>query len=415
MTNNFERSVWGTSTDDFKLHFREYLRDLVSLADDNKEDRVALINKLEWCFERWNHWREKFFAETASPMLFPFFQSATRGNELGHYSTMGASGQPSVIHIKRAFLMGTSDIKVWKSSDFELVLLKDHPDRMKYVDQTILHELVHQFLYEGADEKRRLEYRTAEAGRSRYRGHGTLFAAECNRINETLHPEMGFEFVPVRHNKRDRGFVNHRQRPSCAQFTHGELFFAWDPSTPGGLTAEQEEENRLRMEQALAYFNCAVVVRKVERLPDTEFLAPFDSSCADVCIDQLTAFDKANGTDLVASFIRRITEGFPAPAVSIAYSDICPAGYLKVESKPSPVVPANGDALKEWQQAVVDLHAVDLELGATVHTVIDAHFDNQKPPRNARFNGFVAETYGVTTEAVRLWVKKAVESAQVAA
>ena len=31
MEPTIDRSVWGTSTDDFKRHFREYLRDLAIL------------------------------------------------------------------------------------------------------------------------------------------------------------------------------------------------------------------------------------------------------------------------------------------------------------------------------------------------------------------------------------------------
>ena len=161
-------------------------------------------------------------------MLYPFFVSGKRGNEFGHYSTVGDSGQPSVIHLKRAFLMGSSDITVFKLSPTKrLVLKKNHPDRLKFVDQTILHELVHQYLHEAAPAALRSEYESTET--KSYRGHGPLFAAECNRINEVLHPEMGFEFVPVRHMKRSHARRVHSLRPSCAQFTHGELFFAWDP------------------------------------------------------------------------------------------------------------------------------------------------------------------------------------------
>ena len=51
------RSVLHTSTVEFKRHFREYLK---TLAKDIDTNRVELIEALEWCFDRWEHWRHKF-------------------------------------------------------------------------------------------------------------------------------------------------------------------------------------------------------------------------------------------------------------------------------------------------------------------------------------------------------------------
>ena len=101
------RSVWGTSTDDFKRHFRRYL---VDLSQSDEDFRVELIDRLEWCFDRWDHWREQFYAETAEPLLFPFFETHRKGSELGSYATCGNSGQPSVISLKWALLTGSSDV-----------------------------------------------------------------------------------------------------------------------------------------------------------------------------------------------------------------------------------------------------------------------------------------------------------------
>jgi hypothetical protein len=333
--NTINRSVLETSTIEFKQHFRQYLKDL---AQDSDPYRVELIEKLEWCFDRWEYWRQKFFPN--ADLVFPFFQSMKRGSEFGHYSTCGSSGQPSVIHIRRAYLMGESDITVWKLSPTKkLVLKKDHPERLRYVDQTILHELVHQFLHEGAEAKVRRGYASAESGRNNYKGHGPLFAAECNRINKILHPELGFDFVPVRHSKRSHAKVADKNRPSCAQFTHGELLFCWDP-TSDDLTSEQIAENRQRLEQALAFYGGAVeLVQEAEKVEST-FEAPYASDCADVCIQQLKAFDEANGTALLDRFIQAALEH--AGVSSIAPVNIPPASGENGNGRKVDAVPESG-------------------------------------------------------------------------
>ena len=292
------RSVLETPTIEFKQHFREYLK---VLAQDVDSMRVELIEHLEWCFDRWEHWRQKFYPD--ADLMFPFFLSMKAGKEFGHYSTLGPSGQPSVIHLKRSYLMGTSDTTVWKISPTKkLVLKKDHSDRLKFVEQTILHELVHQFLHEASPQAAEYESESANYG-----GHGPLFAAECNRINSILHPEMGFEFVPVRHKKRSHAKVRDVQRPSCAQFTHGELFWAWDPESTDLLEWQQEENDR-RLKQALAFYGGAVVVVDEAEEVETDFPAPYAVDCAEVCIQQLIAYDKANGTTLLNAFVQGVLE-----------------------------------------------------------------------------------------------------------
>ena len=140
-----ERSVWGASTDEFKLQFRSYLQGLAATDDGC---RAALIGRLEWCLDRWNHWRKRFYPTTEAPLLFPFIQSAEGGSEFGHYAVVGASGQPSVIHVRRDVLTGTRDIPIrkWVTADgarHQLALLAGHPQRTKFVDLLILHELIH--------------------------------------------------------------------------------------------------------------------------------------------------------------------------------------------------------------------------------------------------------------------------------
>jgi len=358
MEHTINRSVWGTSTDDFKRHYRTYLNALAELDDDSC--RAELLEALEWCFDRWDYWRQKFYPSTDSPLLFPFFQSERGGSEFGHYSTMGSSGQPSVIHIKRSLLLGTSDITVMKSGPTaKLVLKADHPKRLLFVERVILHELVHQYLHEGAPEAIRSQYESTESGRNRHKGHGSLFAEECNRINEILLPEIGFKFVPVRHVKRDRGPLSDRQRPSCSQFGYGELLSAWDIYKEEPLEPDQLEETRQRFEQALEYFDGALSWKQEAAKIKTDFLAPFDISCADTCHQQLTAYDQENKTDLVMAFQlkvlnqlqkeEKLESGLRSIGYSADLSNISPAssqngnGCLKVIPELGPVVPTTGD------------------------------------------------------------------------
>jgi len=326
------RSVLHTSTVDFKRHYREYLKELAKDIDTN---RVELITALEWCFDRWEYWRQKFYPE--ADLMFPFFLSMKGGKEFGHYSTLGPSGQPSVIHIKRSYLLGTSDTIVWKISPTQkLVLKKDHPDRLKYVDQTILHELVHQYLHEASPHA--AEY---ESEGKNYGGHGPLFAAECNRINSMLHPELGFDFIPVRHKKPSHAKVADVQRPSCAQFTHGEIFWAWDPENEE-LAEWQLQENQQRLMQALEFFNRAVeVVNEAEEI-ESNFPAPFALDCAEVCIQQLMKRDQENGTTLLDAFIQGVLEH--AGVSSAAPVNIPPAEGLQTELIPEPTVQLEVDS-----------------------------------------------------------------------
>ena len=302
MDPSIDRSVWGTSTDTFKTHYRQYLKDL---AANDSGYRAELIDRLEWCFDRWDHWRQKFYPQTAAPLWFPFFEKHEKGSELGSYAVCGNSGQPSVISLKLSLLMGGRDLTLFGIGKTKKVVLKaDHPDRLKVVDLVILHELIHQYLHEGADQETRDIYEAtecAEGKKPRYKGHGPLFAAECNRITEVLHPELGFEPARVRHMKRSHAAVVDVHRVSCGQFGVMNLFFAWDP-TADDLDDEQIEENGDRFQQALDYFDGAVVLADVEQKEETDFPAPFAPDCADVCHQQLLAYDQTHDTDLVASF-----------------------------------------------------------------------------------------------------------------
>ena len=334
MDMNSDRSVWGIETDDFKTAFLDYLEGLK--GDDT--DRDKLISRFMWCVDVWVKWRREYFpdSECSQSLQYPFFAApgqAGANEEPAKYKLIGSQGQPSVIEIRHNLLMGTSDLTIWKSDDGErrLVLKQDHPKRDAYIERLIVHELLHQWLVEASPDAIRREYTeqtlkgaACNGGEFKsYKGHGSLFANHANRLNMTKGmPLMDstFKTFPLRHYKIRNAAAADRQRPSCSWFCTLDMFFAWDPEAEG-LTDEQLRENDARMKQALAFYGAdargeggAVALVETEAPPVESFEAPFDSSCADACINELGAFDKANGTDLVGAFVRRIIEGFPIPS-----------------------------------------------------------------------------------------------------
>ena len=171
-------------------------------------------------------------------------------------------------------------------------------------------------------------------------------------------PELGFEFVPVRHMKRSHAKVNDVQRPSCAHFTHGELFHAWDITNPD-LLGWQIEENRQRLEQALAFYGGAVELVEEAAEVATDFPAPFDSSCAEVCHQQLLGYDQAKDTDLVTAFHLAVLQQMQAAGTLDELLDA-----IGHSTAPADIQPAAG----ENGQTVIAIP----ESGPTVPTSVDS-------------------------------------------
>lgn len=327
MNMPIDRSVWGVETDAFKTAFRDYL---LSLQDDD-DDRDNLIQKVLWCVDVWDQHRREYFPNKRCerPLLFPFFEAqgqAGSNEKPAAYKLFGSQGQPSVIAIRHNLLMATSDLTIWKSGDGErrLVLKKDHILRTRYIERLIVHQLLQQYLVESAPEGIRREYThqtssgaAANGGEFKtYKGHGTVFANHANWLNDTFGmPLLGNKFEPsrLRHYKPRHAPPVDRQRPSCSWFGTLDMFFVWDPEAEG-LTDEQLRENEARMAQALAWYDGAVTLVETEAPALKTFEAPFDESCFDVCVNELAAFDIANGTTIAAALITNavrflITEG----------------------------------------------------------------------------------------------------------
>jgi hypothetical protein len=113
-------------------------------------------------------------------------------SRLGDHAHVSGWGSRNQIRIRPSLIRGTH--KLLKEGD------EYAEGRMRYVEDVLLHESVHQY----ADEV----LHTPEAS---YKGHGPVFAGECNRISERL--GLG----PVRPAKA-RGPL--KDRPSCAQWPH---------------------------------------------------------------------------------------------------------------------------------------------------------------------------------------------------
>ena len=127
----------------------------------------------------------------------------------------------------------------------------------------------------------------------------TVRCSPANAIGSVLFSILRWasEHVRVRHMKRSHARAVDRRRVSCGQFGIFDLFFCWDPTLQGDekqpLTDQEVADNKARTEQALAFFDGAVVVQKEEAVEETDFLAPFGSDCADTCHQELTAWDEA--------------------------------------------------------------------------------------------------------------------------
>ena len=111
---------------------------------------------------------------------------------LGDHAPVSGWGSKNQIRLRPSLLDGTH--KLLRPGDVFA------EGRMRYVEDVLLHESVHQYCDEAlhADEKS-------------YKGHGPVFAGECNRIGEAL------GLAPVRPAKA-RGKL--KDRPSCAQWPH---------------------------------------------------------------------------------------------------------------------------------------------------------------------------------------------------
>jgi hypothetical protein len=310
------RSVASTSTEAFKLQFRHYLSDLADLKDI--PDRQLLLQRLEGAFDAWEALRIKFFENTPQPLTYPFLTIFHSGRPFAQYEEINAFGAPSTISVKAGLLLGNKKVALGKipatvacPTERKLTLqpITDETSEAAaaghrlFLTQVLLHELIHQFLHEGAAPETAATYRETESGKKGYRGHGKLFAAECNRVGQIIHAEFGLDFVPVRNSKRDSATRADLLRPSCASWGIDDILFVWDHQLGMDLSDEQAVENEARLAVALSLFGGAITVEDVETKEEEGFLVSYAADAAETCINALSRFDTSHGTDLLQQFL----------------------------------------------------------------------------------------------------------------
>src|SRR5262249_38701217 len=148
-------------------------------------------NHLGHLYEQWLAWNDAYFdGRLICPYLL--FAEPSTPWKLGDYSKTSCFGGYGQIRLRPSLVDGRHR------------LLRPGPQfaegRRRYLADVCLHETVHQ----AADE---VHHNLEES----YKGHGALFASECNRIGRAL------GLPPVRAAKA-RGKT--RDLPSCAQWPH---------------------------------------------------------------------------------------------------------------------------------------------------------------------------------------------------
>lgn len=142
-------------------------------------------------YERWHAFNRRFYDGILAPPYITF-GSPRIPQALGTCATMSDWGGRLQICIRSTLVDGRH--RLLRPGPAFL------PGRMQFVDDVLLHEMIHQWQFEVRGD--------AEAS---YKGHGPVFAGECNRIGALL------DLPPVRPAKQ-RG--PQAALPSCASWPH---------------------------------------------------------------------------------------------------------------------------------------------------------------------------------------------------
>lgn len=140
-------------------------------------------------YARWHEWNDAFFG---GQMVAPYIMLSTTGipNSYGDCSSVSGFGGKSQIRIRASLQRGTHPKTIgWKHSDCD-----------RFVDDILLHEMIHQFAQEITGKND-----------ASYHGHGPAFRDKANEIGDQL------GLPPVRICKR-RG--PNAELPSCSQWLH---------------------------------------------------------------------------------------------------------------------------------------------------------------------------------------------------
>jgi hypothetical protein len=219
---------------------------------------------------------------------------------LGLYATIGGHGQPGEILIRPSLVTGKH--KLLREGD------EFAEGRMRYVEDVLLHESVHQYCWEVLHD---IE--------PSYKGHGPVFAGECNRIGEAL------GLAEVRPAKA-RGPL--KELPSCADWPHNvrprDYYL--------GAVADPEPKPKPDPDE-------------VEAPADT-FPCPLDADKAPPVIE--AHFDPGRlvplGVDIIGRAVRIFMEQGAAPTIPATMADH--VGKMVHRAIMRHAVPADGDGPK---------------------------------------------------------------------
>ena len=190
----------------------EIIKEPAARASDNDKVPDPLILHREQCWDfilkdaspwyrehltklglLWDEWNEKFFGGLFKARPHILLATPCYPDALGDYGRVGGWGGKAQIRIRRSLLSGTHPLVA--AGD------KSKEGRFLFVQDVLLHEIVHQYQHEilGIEKT------------SSYISHGPTFRDKCNEISEKL--RLG----RVRASKT-RG--KDRDLPSCSHWPH---------------------------------------------------------------------------------------------------------------------------------------------------------------------------------------------------
>jgi len=130
--------------------------------------------------ERWQWWNARHFdGRLKVPYIRLTAPSTTRRH--GEFHPVSAEGGTAEIRIRPSLLLGTESQSTLKGGE-------QYADgRLRFVEDVLLHEMVHQHVRE-----------VALLGEEQYRGHGRLFRDKCNQIGA----DLGLQEVEYKHRRK---------------------------------------------------------------------------------------------------------------------------------------------------------------------------------------------------------------------
>jgi hypothetical protein len=175
----------STTAPDARKHRKAFMAYVVGKAEDWHREHLGDLYR---CWEEWN--AAYFGGELVPPYVLLAEPSSPRA--LGDFSVVSCFGGQGQIRIRPSLVRGTH--KRLRGGD------RHAQGRRLFVRDIALHETAHLYCEEIIGK-----------GEESYKGHGPVFAGECNRIGEAL------GLPPVRPAKARGG---QKDLPSCAQWPH---------------------------------------------------------------------------------------------------------------------------------------------------------------------------------------------------